>query len=140
VPPDFHQTSTDSSLFGSQHGSDDDEHEPQSPFLNSTKSSTSHAHIGIGRGRTSINRVTSQMQSTTNKKPAAHHRPSMSPVSPSATLRRNGPVRPLNDSNVNGQGQGSSNPLLIKCKQFIITQNPRARKTTGIDGRLSAIL
>lgn len=120
VPPDFHQTSTDSSLFGSQHGSDD-EHEHQSPFLHTTKSSTSHTHVGIGRGRTSITPSTSPMQSPPNKKHTVQHRPSMSPVSPSATLRRNGPVRPSNDSKLNGQGKGSSNPLLIKCKQFIIT-------------------
>ncbi|KIM39971.1 hypothetical protein M413DRAFT_446875 [Hebeloma cylindrosporum] len=103
VPPDFHQASTDSSLFGSQHGSDDEDAH-QSPFFNATKSSSSHTHNGIGRGRSSITPVTSPLQSPTNKK---QHRPSLSPVSPSATLRRNGPVRPPNDSKVNGQGKGS---------------------------------
>ena len=107
VPPDFHQTSTDSSLFGSQHGSDDED-EHQSPFFNAN---TSHTHTGIGRGRTSITPATSPMQSPTNKKSMLH--PSMSPVSPSATLRRTGPVRPSYDSKVNGQGKGLSNLLLV---------------------------
>lgn len=80
VPPDFHETSADSSLFGSQHSSAEEHKED--PSLNN-----------IDRN-TTANRSTP----TTPLRSASGHstsngRLSLSPVSPSATLRRNGYAR-----------------------------------------------
>ena len=69
VPPDFHQTSADSSLFGSQHLSAEEHKE--NPSINN------------------VNRNSNENRSTPTTPLRSDGRLSLSPVSPSATLRRN---------------------------------------------------
>ncbi|KAF4613592.1 hypothetical protein D9613_007894 [Agrocybe pediades] len=88
VPPDFHQQSSDSSLFGSQHSADLEEE------LTKSKS-----HDSVSPG-TSPNGQKYGPDSSTLR----NHRASTSPVSPSATIRRNGSLR-KNDNLAQSQAQ-----------------------------------
>lgn len=84
VPPDFYETAIDNSLFGSQHPSDI---EPAASNHRSAKSSTSS-------GKSSGNYSNSYGNGWTNASASINYgRPSTSPVSPSATIRRNGSLR-----------------------------------------------
>ena len=78
VPPEFHEISADSSLFGSQHSSAEEHKED--PSLNN-----------INRNHTANRSTpTTPLRSTSGH---TNGRLSLSPVSPSATLRRNGYLR-----------------------------------------------
>ena len=96
VPPDFHQTSADSSLFGSQHLSA--EGHKEDPSVNN------------------INRNNNENRSTltTPLRSASGHsncdgRLSLSPVSPSATLRRNSYARKVGEHEY-GRGKAGQSP------------------------------
>ena len=84
VPPDFYETAIDNSLFGSQHPSDI---EPAASNHRSTKSSTS-----AGKSSGSYNHSNGSGRTNTGAS-VNYGRPSTSPVSPSATIRRNGSLR-----------------------------------------------
>jgi autophagy-related protein 17 len=96
VPPEFHETSADSSLFGSQNLSAEEHKE--GPSLKN-----------IDRNH-SANRSTP----TTPLRTASGHSPSngrlsLSPVSPSATLRRNGYARKEGEHEY-GRGKADQSP------------------------------
>lgn len=82
VPPDFHQQSSDSSLFGSQHSAD---LAAESGIGSNHKVTKSHL---VSPG-TSPNGRGYGVESSAMKSPQS----STSPVSPSATIRRHGSVR-----------------------------------------------
>ena len=97
VPPEFHETSADSSLFGSQHLSAE-EHKDDTSLNN------------VDRNHTA-NRSTP----TTPLRSASGHstlngRLSLSPVSPSATLRRNGYARKEGEHEY-GKGKADQSPI-----------------------------
>ena len=97
VPPEFHETSADSSLFGSQHLSAE-EHKDDTSLNNVDRN-----HTG--------NRSTP----TTPLRSASGHstlngRLSLSPVSPSATLRRNGYARKEGEHEY-GKGKADQSPI-----------------------------
>ncbi|KAF8969245.1 autophagy protein Apg17-domain-containing protein [Flammula alnicola] len=101
VPPDFHQTSADSSLFGSQHPSDIEQDE-SAPSRTYTGKTTASPSTSPKRNLTHSN-GSGKASGTTS---SSYGRPSMSPVSPSATLRRNSTVRRYGD-----------NPAELKAKE-----------------------
>lgn len=80
VPPEFHETSADSSLFGSQHSSAEERKED--PSLNNT-----------GRNYTANKSTPTTPLRSASGHSTSNGRLSLSPVSPSATLRRNGYAR-----------------------------------------------
>jgi autophagy-related protein 17 len=92
VPPEFHETSADSSLFGSQHLSAEEHKED--PSLNN-----------IDRNHTA-NRST---PTTPVALRTSNGRLSLSPVSPSATLRRNGYARKEGEHEY-GRGKADQSP------------------------------
>ncbi|KDR78886.1 hypothetical protein GALMADRAFT_244529 [Galerina marginata CBS 339.88] len=92
VPPDFHQSSSDSSLFGSQHSAD----------LEPNQENFSSIHTGLmsPKGYSSSNG---------NASGSLKHPPptSMSPISPSATIRRNGSMRQTESSGTDSTPRGT---------------------------------
>ncbi|KAF8907319.1 autophagy protein Apg17-domain-containing protein [Gymnopilus junonius] len=100
VPPNFHQASSDSSLFGSQHSAD----------LENAKENKLERQDSISPMISPKRYVHTNGSSGTIKYQA---RPSVSPVSPSATLRRNSIRRP-GDSGLGNIPEGG---LKGKAKQ-----------------------
>ena len=96
VPPEFHETSADSSLFGSQHLSTEEHKEDPSPSLNN-----------IDRNHTA-NRSTPTTPLRSASGP--NGRLSLSPVSPSATLRRNSYTRKEGEHEY-GRGKADQSPI-----------------------------
>ena len=94
VPPDFHQTSADSSLFGSQHLSAEEHRED--PILNNTDKSND-------------NRSTPATPLRSASRHSTYSHLSLSPVSPSATLRRNGYARKEGEHE-HGRGKAVQSP------------------------------
>lgn len=110
VPPEFYQTSADSSLFGSQPGSDNEQthagakglfSDPSVATNNTTTSKgppspISHMRSGNANG---VATTTAQAKLST------------SPVSPSATLKRSDPIRKLSadlNASLAAKGKGKS--------------------------------
>lgn len=112
VPPDFHQTSADSSLFGSQHLSPE-EHKEDPSFNNN-----------IDRNNDNRSTPTTPLRSGSGHSPY-NRRLSLSPVSPSATLRRHGYAH-KEDEHEHGRGKTNQSPAASKGK---INQDRKKWKT-----------
>ena len=95
VPPEFHETSSDSSLFGSQHLSTE-EHKDD-PSLNIDRNHTANRSTPTTPLRSASGHSTS------------NGRLSLSPVSPSATLRRIGYTRKEGEHEY-GRGKADQSP------------------------------
>lgn len=96
VPPEFHETSADSSIFGSQHLSAE-EHKDD-PSLNNTD-----------RNHTANRSTPTTPLRSTSGHSTSNGRLSLSPVSPSATLRRNGYARKEGEHEY-GRGKAEQSP------------------------------
>lgn len=99
VPPDFHQTSADSSLFGSQHLFTEENKED--PSLNN-----------IDKNNENRSTPTTPLRNVSGHSPYSG-RLSLSPVSPSATLRRNGYANKVGEL---GRGKTVHSPAASKGK------------------------
>jgi len=114
VPPEFHQTSADSSLFGSQHGSDKEGEtnsggivSDPSPFFVASKSPPSPFAHQIQNGAVKLYDT-------------AKARLSTSPVSPSAKSRRGESVRKLT-----ADLHGNVGPVNLKGKGKLTSSDPQ---------------
>lgn len=96
VPPDFHQTSADSSLFGSQHLSADGLKEDPPSLNNPDKNNENRSS------------PTTPLRSPSGHSTYNGHL-SLSPVSPSATLRRNSYAR-KEGGHEHGKGKAAQSP------------------------------
>ena len=96
VPPEFHETSADSSLFGSQHLSAEEHKEDPS-------------HNNVDRHHTANRSTPTTPLRSASGPSTSNGRLSLSPVSPSATLRRNGYARKEGDHE-HGRGKADQSP------------------------------
>lgn len=95
VPPDFHQASADSSLFGSQHPSDVEQDEPgPSPNSKSFGKTNSSSILTPTQSPNYSHDRRRNASGTSNN----FGLPSVSPLSPSATIRRNGSAKKYGDN------------------------------------------